>query len=474
MTEYIIDRTDEYREWLAEDNLEGHQVLDELLETITKYVVLPDRHAAAAVTLWIAATHALPAFDCAPRLIASSPDKRCGKTRLLDIITGTCHQPLATVNATVAAIFRSIGREHPPTLLIDEADTIFGSKRVAEQNEDLRALLNAGHQRGRPALRCVGPSQIPTQFPTFAMSALAGIGAMPDTVVDRGIHITMRRRTNDEKVSQFRARRDGPILEAARVKLSRWAALHLDALAKAEPAMPVEDRAADTWEPLVAIADEAGGHWPATARAACKALVNRAGETDEDQSLAIKLLSDIRGIFADRCTPFLPSGDLVSELRRIEDSPWNDFDLNPNKLAFRLKDFGIKPQRNTIGNIRGYSLEALSDVFARYLRQSPSEPSETPTEQDKRSDTTNASDGLARQTEATRQAETPAQTLLSDDLTGSDAPPAEPMPASLAPNGSEHQPTCQCGRPGPVKSGTGLCEWCFIKASKAQAVSNGR
>ena len=166
------------------------------------------------MTLWIAATHALPAFECAPRLVITSPEKRCGKTRLLDIITGTCHKPLATVNATVAAIFRSIGGAHPPTLVIDEADTLFGSKKNAENNEDFRALLNAGHQRGRPALRCVGPLQVPTEFSTFAMCAIAGIGTMPDTITDRAVNISMRRRASGETVAQFRSRRDGPILTA--------------------------------------------------------------------------------------------------------------------------------------------------------------------------------------------------------------------------------------------------------------------
>jgi hypothetical protein len=88
------------------------QPLDSLLGVIKKYVVL-DHHSAVAATLWIATTHALPAFECAPRLVATSPQKQCGKTRLLDIITGTCHRPLATVNATVAAIFRSLDGEHP-------------------------------------------------------------------------------------------------------------------------------------------------------------------------------------------------------------------------------------------------------------------------------------------------------------------------------------------------------------------------
>jgi hypothetical protein len=136
--------------------IDGAVLLDELRDTITRYVVFADKHAPAAVALWIATTHALPAFECAPRLVISSPQKRCAKSRLLDIIAGTCHKPLATVNATTAAIFRSIGDNHPPTLILDEADTLWGSKKVAEQNEDLRALLNAGHQRGRPALRCVG------------------------------------------------------------------------------------------------------------------------------------------------------------------------------------------------------------------------------------------------------------------------------------------------------------------------------
>jgi HK97 family phage prohead protease len=168
------------------DRLNGAELLDDLVKTLTRFVIFPDEHSAAAVALWIAATHALPWFDCAPRLVITSPEKRCGKTRLLDIIAGTCNHPLATSDATVAAIFRSIPSIDPesggsysvaddatPTLLIDEADAIFGNSKVAEQHEDLRKLLNAGHQRGRPALRCVGPHQTPTEFPTFAMAVLA-------------------------------------------------------------------------------------------------------------------------------------------------------------------------------------------------------------------------------------------------------------------------------------------------------------
>ncbi|POX82196.1 DUF3631 domain-containing protein [Mycobacterium kansasii] len=451
----------------------GARMLDDLLGTLKRYVVFPDDHAAVAVALWIATTHALAAFECAPRLVITSPEKRCGKTRLLDVITGTCHRPLATANATVAAIFRSIGDDHPPTLVIDEADTIFGSKKVAENNEELRALLNAGHQRGRPALRCVGPMQTPTEFSTFAMVALAGIGTMPDTIVDRGVNITQRRRSAGEKVSQYRSRRDGPKLEQIRERLAKWAIDNIERLRQADPQMPVEDRAADTWEPLIAVADAAGGHWPDTARDACIALVNAADSADEDRSLATKLLTDIQATFTEHHTDFLPSGQLVTALRAIDDSPWSEFELNTSKLAYRLRNFNIKPGRDTTGKIRGYRLDMFTDAFSRYTRQNPSDPSETRPDQAQPSDGSKPSDGSGCQTESARQNENAGQHLYLTDLTGSDTPPAEtsqnPSPATMPKRRPQPPPLCPDCRRAPANSKTGLCDFCTAKQRKNPA-----
>jgi hypothetical protein len=109
------DYVQDYQGWVAEDDPpDGADVLDELHTALRRYVSFPDQHSSVAVTLWIAATHALPAFECAPRLVTTSPEKRCGKTRLLDVIKHTCHRPLATADATVAAIFRSLDGKHPP------------------------------------------------------------------------------------------------------------------------------------------------------------------------------------------------------------------------------------------------------------------------------------------------------------------------------------------------------------------------
>lgn len=143
----------------------GHELLDQLHTAITRYCVLPSAATIDAVVLWVAATHCLPAFDYAPRLVVRSAEKRSGKSRLLEVIDAVSHQPLRVVNASVSYIFRSLGTQHPPTLLIDEADAIFGTKVKAEQNEDLRGLLNAGFQRGLNYGRTVGPTHTPTEFP---------------------------------------------------------------------------------------------------------------------------------------------------------------------------------------------------------------------------------------------------------------------------------------------------------------------
>jgi hypothetical protein len=131
---------------------DGAVLLKELHTALCRYVVFPSPHAADATTLWVAASHAQPAWEHAPRLAVVSPLKRCGKSRLVDVVAETCHAPLITVNATIAAVVRSIGRD-PPTLLVDEADTLWGTRKQADSNEDLRGLLNAGHQRNRPMLR---------------------------------------------------------------------------------------------------------------------------------------------------------------------------------------------------------------------------------------------------------------------------------------------------------------------------------
>lgn len=325
------------------------------------------------------------------------------------------HQVLATSNATSAAIFRSLDAEHPPTLVFDETDAMFGTTRAAEQHEDLRSLLNAGFQRGKPAVRCVGPQQVPTPFPTFAMAALAGIGRLPDTITDRAVNITMRRRKPGEVVRPFRERRDRPALDGAREMLAAWLGDEevRAALGDAEPEMDLEDRAADTWEGLIAVADLAGGTWPVRAREAARVLIAEADAGEADDSRGVRLLHDMADLFDTKFSDWHGTTDVVVPfLRDIEDGPWREMDLTPHLLGKVLREFGIASRRNTTGSKRGYHRADFVDAWERYPRPSdhsgadhPSEASEsvnTGADQAKRSDA--SSDALSDASKASEQA----------------------------------------------------------------------
>ncbi|WP_405684864.1 DUF3631 domain-containing protein [Streptomyces sp. NBC_00057] len=349
---------------------EGTALLDDLRTAIGRYVVLPSDEALTAVTLWVAASHIQPGLQHAPRLAVVGPTKGCGKSRLLDVLYETVHQPMMTVNTSPAVVFRVIGK-NPPTLLVDEADTIFGPK--AGDKEDLRGLLNAGHQRNRPAWRISGPEHKPTAFPTFAMAALAGIGDLPDTIMDRAIVIRMQKRKPGERITPFRSRYSVPELHALRDRLADWLVPQRGIVAGAVPKMPVEDRAADTWEPLVIVADLAGGHWPARARAACLAMTRNEVVQDEQTTLKTRLLRDIRRVFdQEGGREALRSQDLLAVLIQDAEAPWAEYGtkgLNAYHLANLLRDFGISPANYRFEKGRqakAYARNQFVDAWARY------------------------------------------------------------------------------------------------------------
>jgi len=356
---------------LMDSDFNGAELLDELHALLISYVVLPSPEAADAVTLWIAATHGQRASEHAPRLRIGSPIKRCGKTRLLEVIEYTCHGAISTVDATIAALFRSIDDDDPPTLVVDEADAIW-AKKNAEGTEDLRKLLNAGFGRGRSVLRCVGPTQQVQPFATFAMAAIAGIGDMPDTVTDRAVNVIMRRRALTETVQPFRRRRDRPALLKIKGDLARWVYSRLDALRDAVPDMPVEDRAADVWEPLIAIADEAGGTWPERARKVCTKLSKEADTEDTERTTSLQLLSDLRAIFDNEEADRLWTKVVLEDLRRLDGSPWGEWFgrlFNDRDLSNILRPYGVRPvDVKVMGQVpKGYRRDHLHEVWARYL-----------------------------------------------------------------------------------------------------------
>jgi Protein of unknown function (DUF3631) len=181
-----------------------------------------------------------------------------------------------------------------------------------------------------------------------------------------------------------------PLGNKLRDRLASWMKSCGDDLTNARPDMPdgVTDRAADVWEPLLAIADAAGGHWPELARTACVALVAAASVTDS-QSLGVRLLADLRDVFGDRDA--MSTEAILSALHNMEEAPWADLrgkPLNARGLASRLHEYGVRSRDVRIQEdatfgmttervLKGYRREDLHDVWARYVPVSPAEKSAT-------------------------------------------------------------------------------------------------
>jgi putative DNA primase/helicase len=309
------------------DAVDGAALLDALAVAVRRYVVLGEAET-VSVALWVLAVHAFDAYRIFPRLLITAPEKGCGKTTLLDVLRPLVPRPLAAANIKAAPLFRVIELMRP-TLLLDEADA------YARDDEDLRSVLNAGHHREGAVIRCVGDKHEPRQFSAWAPVALAAIGHLPGTIEDRAIIIRLRRRRPDEVVESLRLDRTGGLDELAR-KAARWGCDHAPSLARADPAIPARmvNRAADNWNPLLAVADLAGGNWPTRARQAATELT---AEGNDHDSSRVALLADIREAFAKTRTDRLASEDLVAYLAALDDRPWPEWKTGSRSPRRRLR-----------------------------------------------------------------------------------------------------------------------------------------
>lgn len=350
----------------------GHVVLDDLETLLARFVAFPTDHARAAVALWIVHTHSVDSFESTPRLALLSPEKGSGKTRTLEVLALVVPNPLHCVNISAAALYRVVA-DRQPTLLLDEADSYLGIS-IAKQHEDLRGLINAGHRRGATVYRgeVAGKAVKVVEFPAYAACALAGIGDLPDTILDRSVIVPMKRRAPHENVEPFRERLVRDEAEALRERIAAWAAEHADELRDHWPDMPdgISDRAADVWEPLLAIADRAGGTWPDKARTA--AVTINTARLERDPSLGILLLTDCRRILAEHEADRITTEALVQALVDLDESAWADLrgkQLDARGLARRLRKYDIRPDNHRFpeGIRRGYRAEDFHDAWQRYL-----------------------------------------------------------------------------------------------------------
>lgn len=354
------------------DEPDGARVIEDVYKMLGRFVCYPSEHAHVAHALWILHAHLMTHWDTTPRIAFLSPEPASGKSRALELTAHLVPNAVEAINVTPAYLFRKIGAEGGVTVCYDEIDTVFGPK--AKDNEEIRGLLNAGHRRGAVAGRCVvrGKTIETEEIPAYSAVALAGLGWLPETILSRSIVVRMKRRRKDQTIEGFRQRINGPQAVALRGKIERWAA-------SAAPVLPddlppeIQDRDADVWEALIAVADLIGGDWPGRAIVAAKTLV--AVSKEIEPSLGIRLLGDCKIAFGN--LDVLASRALLDELIKNDEAPWGDMHgkpLDPRGLAKRLREYEIRPCNIRIGHspvVKGYRRRDFAEAWESYLPPPP-------------------------------------------------------------------------------------------------------
>jgi len=343
--------------------VDGAKLLDCLRQIFRRYIVLPPG-ADIALALWVLHAWTMDAGEISPFLVLVSPTKRCGKTSVMILLQYLTPRSELASNITGPALFCYIEAVRP-TLLIDEADSF------VKDNEELRGILNSGHTKvAANVIRSVevnGEHQ-PRRFSTWAPKAIATIRSLADTLEDRAIIVQLQRKPPGAKVERLR-RRDNEWCAALRSQAPRWTADNFDKLVDPAPQMPeaLNDRAADNWRPLVAIADLVGGEWPQLAR---HASITLSGESPEE-TLGVMPLADCRPAFGENAV--IRSHDLVTKLAADPERSWAEYNrgkaITQRQVAKLLGAFGIiSVNVNPVGlpQGKGYRWADFEEAWERY------------------------------------------------------------------------------------------------------------
>ena len=354
-----------------EEPVNAAEVLDHTLATIKRHIACADATSIRA-TLYVVYTWTIDSFQVAPIAAITSPVKRCGKSRLLEVMGKLSRRPLLASNLTPASIFQAI-EAFQPTLLIDEVDSFM------KKNEALRGVINSGHTRASAfVLRAGRKNDIPRKFSTFGAKVLSGIGKLAETIMDRAVVLKLRRKTKDEKVQPLRQADPDHFTTLAR-KLARLAVDNGPALHSARPCIPesLNDRAQDNWEPLFAIAELAGEGWAQAARNAAAAAAD-----DDESDATIMLLRDIQAVFdgipsetiGGKSIKRIQTKNLLAMLAADDSRPWATFNhgtpMTAKQLAEHLDPFEIKPTNDKWPGgkvLKGFRLGQFEETFSRYI-----------------------------------------------------------------------------------------------------------
>jgi len=364
--------------------LPDRTIVQDLVGFISRYVVATESQK-LVLAVYVIHTHIAHWCQQTPYLFIHSPEPECGKSRLMEVLELLVARAWMIVNPSDAVLFRQV-HAVMPTLLWDEIDAVFAPKS-AQYHEEQRGMLDQGHRRRGRVPRFIGEKVV--EFNVYCPKVFAGIGTLPDTLSRRSIPISLKRRAKDEPVQDFILLDVEDDAVALQDRIKTWVAEHGEAAAVTRPpAVPeqMSDRMKEGCFSLMAIADLMG---VGTELRAALVEVLTGDRVDSQESMRIRLLRDLRTVFAEqysktgkvrRC---MTTERLLNRLHRMEESPWVNYynrELTAKDMADLLRAYGIHPrllnllsENGTRKHARGYRRErhkedaGLADAWVRYL-----------------------------------------------------------------------------------------------------------
>jgi len=365
--------------------------LDRIDHFIRRFLILPNESDYTIVSLWIAHTYFTHKIKTTPRLAIISPEYGCGKSRVLEVLESLTykgekldHHTRSYLMRTVDLIREESGR--PPTLLIDEIDSVFKAK--SEEGEATRAFANTGYRAtGFYGITEGDSKKTPTKFKTFAPMALAGKGeVLPESVMTRAVIIRLQRRMGNEYIEDFLTDLVAFEAEELREELLGWSDYCAQDISTLNPDLPVRDRDREVWLPLFIVAHLADEAWIKRAEIALANI--QEAKSDNTLPRERQLLSDIWKIFQGQEREKIKSAAIILAIIEMPDSEWDTYNfgkpINERALAKKLRTYGIKPAQIRFENgqgAKGYYRSEVESAVKRYLEPSMpaiSETTETP------------------------------------------------------------------------------------------------
>jgi hypothetical protein len=352
------------------ESVNGAALLDELRNYFTRHAALP-KHADVVLALWPLHTWVFDCFDITPYLVITSPTRRCGKSLLLTILQWLCCRAKKNDSMSKAAIYRSVEVERP-TLVLDETSW------VVDLKDERQGILCGGFERNGFVEVCEGESTNISvrRYSTYCPKAFGIIGKLTATLMDRSIEIAMQRKTKADKVERL-GRRDNADCARLRQQCLRWANDNREALAAITPKAPdgLNDRALDIWEPLLAIAELAGGAWP---KLAIEAAIALSGGDPNAEEKSVELLGHIKVEFGKIEFPAMTTKTLIDVLCSDKERPWATWNKNEKPITdrqiarllseFRIISETVRPnETGELKDAKGYKRARFDDAFDRYL-----------------------------------------------------------------------------------------------------------